>query len=272
MNKNLLTILVLGLLCLTNFAAWANQADYEEIENLSIIIDYEYKDFTKNPVNVGGRILLPMREFFETIGAEIKWDEENKEVHASYENNKIFLKIGSNDSIVNGLFKSLDVAPTLINDSTYIPLRFAAESLGYEIIWNSEYNSIYAFSNPEEAQLDEIKDLSIDYASLPDGTSIVDTFSGLGTWYGGIFHGRKTSSGEVYNQDEMTGAHKNLAFGTFVRVTYLRTDKSVIIRINDRGPFVKGRVIDLSKAAAEVVGLVGPDIGEVYVEVLENYY
>lgn len=272
MNKNLLKILLLGLFCLVNVAAWANLDDYEELENLSVIIDYEYKDFTQNPVNVDGRILLPMREFFEALGAEIEWNDENKELHVTHEDSKIFLKIGSTDSIVNGVFQSLDVAPSLINDSTYIPLRFAAEALGYEIIWNSDYNSIYAFSNPEEAGLDEIKDLSLDYASLPEGTRVVDTFSGLGTWYGGIFHGRNTSSGEVYDQDQMTGAHRTLAFGTFVRVTYLRTDKSVIIRINDRGPFVKNRIIDLSKAAAETVGLVGPDIGEVYVEVLENYY
>lgn len=272
MNKSILRLLILSLFFFLALGAWASQLAYEEMEDLSIVIDYDYKDFTRNPVNIEGRILLPMREFFETIGAEVKWNEENQEIHASYEDNKIFLKIGSHDSIVNGHFKSLDVAPCLIEDSTYVPLRFAAEALGYEIIWNSEYRSIFAFSDPEEAGLDEIKDLSDDYATLPEGTSIIDTFSGLGTWYGGYFHGRNTASGEVYDQHQMTGAHRTLPFGTFVRATYLRTDKSVIIRINDRGPFVKGRVIDLSRAAAEVVGLVGPDIGEVYVEVLENYY
>ena len=75
------------------------------------------------------------------------------------------------------------------------------------------------------------------------------------SWYGPGFHGRKTASGERFNQNAMTAAHKTLKFGTLVRVTY--KGRSVTVRINDRGPFTKGRTIDLSKAAARKIGCKG---------------
>lgn len=75
------------------------------------------------------------------------------------------------------------------------------------------------------------------------------------SWYGPGFHGRKTASGERFNQNAMTAAHKTLKFGTIVRVTY--KGRSVTVRINDRGPFTKGRTIDLSKAAARAIGCKG---------------
>lgn len=75
------------------------------------------------------------------------------------------------------------------------------------------------------------------------------------SWYGPGFHGRKTASGERFNQHALTAAHKTLKFGTLVRVTY--KGRSVTVRINDRGPFTKGRTIDLSKAAARKIGCLG---------------
>lgn len=72
---------------------------------------------------------------------------------------------------------------------------------------------------------------------------------GTASWYGPGFHGRKTASGERFNTNEMTAAHKTLPFGDSVKVTNLDNGRTVIVRINDRGPFVKGRIIDLSKAA-----------------------
>lgn len=78
---------------------------------------------------------------------------------------------------------------------------------------------------------------------------------GIASWYGPGFHGRKTANGEKYDMYAMTAAHKKLKFGTKVRVTDLSSNKSIIVIINDRGPFIKGRVIDLSKTAMnELVG------------------
>jgi rare lipoprotein A len=81
--------------------------------------------------------------------------------------------------------------------------------------------------------------------------------SGGASWYGPGFHGRRTASGERFNTHALTAAHKSLPFGSRVRVTNERTGRSVVVRINDRGPYAHGRVIDLSKAAAQAVGLSG---------------
>jgi len=91
---------------------------------------------------------------------------------------------------------------------------------------------------------------------------------GVASWYGNEFHGRRTSSGEVFDQNDLTAAHRTLPFGTHVMVTNLANDRSVVVRINDRGPFVRGRIIDLSYAAARVLGLIGPGTGRVRLEVL----
>jgi rare lipoprotein A len=80
----------------------------------------------------------------------------------------------------------------------------------------------------------------------------------MASWYGKEFHGRKTASGETYNMYALTAAHKTLPLGTYVRVYNLNNGKTVYVRINDRGPFVRGRVIDLSYEAAQRIGLVGP--------------
>jgi rare lipoprotein A len=81
---------------------------------------------------------------------------------------------------------------------------------------------------------------------------------GVASWYGRDFHGRKTANGEIYNMYAMTAAHKTLPLGTHVRVRNLNNGKTVNVRINDRGPFVRGRIIDLSYEAARRIGLVGP--------------
>lgn len=86
------------------------------------------------------------------------------------------------------------------------------------------------------------------------------------SWYGPGFNGRKTASGERFNQYGLTAAHKTLPFGTRVKITNPTNNKSVIIRINDRGPFVKGREFDLSKGAAQAIGIKG--IGKIYFEIL----
>ena len=92
-------------------------------------------------------------------------------------------------------------------------------------------------------------------ASDPRGGQTLQ--SGVASWYGPRFHGRKTASGERFNQNDLTAAHRFLPFGTKVRVVDQTTGRSVIVRINDRGPYGHGRVIDLSKASAEALGLRG---------------
>lgn len=94
---------------------------------------------------------------------------------------------------------------------------------------------------------------------------------GLASWYGQEFQGRPTSSREVFDMNDLTAAHNSLPFGTYVMVTNLENGRSVVVRINDRGPFVKGRIIDLSYAAARVLALVGPGTARVRLEVLRGF-
>ena len=93
---------------------------------------------------------------------------------------------------------------------------------------------------------------------------------GVASWYGPGFHGKKTTSGTVYDQYGMTAAHQTLPLGSNVRVTNLANGKSVTVLINDRGPFAKGRIIDLSYAAARLVDMVGPGTAPVRVDVLDT--
>jgi len=90
--------------------------------------------------------------------------------------------------------------------------------------------------------------------------------TGVASWYGHPYHGRRTSNGEVYDMNKLTAAHLRLPFGAWVRVTNLDNGRSVFVRINDRGPFVKGRIIDLSRAAAREIGM--PGVAKVRVEVV----
>ena len=93
---------------------------------------------------------------------------------------------------------------------------------------------------------------------------------GLASWYGGRdgFEGKPTASGEIYDSSQLTAAHRELPFGTVVEVTNTQNGRTVRVRINDRGPFIQGRIIDLSRAAAEEIGLLGPGIGEVRLEIV----
>jgi rare lipoprotein A len=94
------------------------------------------------------------------------------------------------------------------------------------------------------------------------------TQDGIASWYGPGFHGRRTSNGEIYDQYGLTAAHQTLPHGTWVRVTNRTNGRSVLVRINDRGPFVDDRIIDLSYAAAEQLDMVGPGTAPVHVEVV----
>lgn len=92
---------------------------------------------------------------------------------------------------------------------------------------------------------------------------------GIASWYGGKHHGGPTASGERFNKNAMTAAHRTLRMGTRVRVTRIKNGRVVIVRINDRGPYSKGRIIDLSEAAARDLDMLEDGIAKVKVEVLK---
>jgi rare lipoprotein A len=104
------------------------------------------------------------------------------------------------------------------------------------------------------------------YQPLPDSKGFRQR--GIASWYGKNFHGKKTSNGEIYDMYAMTAAHKTLPLGTYVRVQHLENKKELEVRINDRGPFVRGRIIDLSYTAAKKLGIVGPGTADVEIVAL----
>jgi len=105
-------------------------------------------------------------------------------------------------------------------------------------------------------------------ASSPQAPQIRSGETGLASWYGHPYHGRAVSNGEIYDMEKLTAAHRTLPFGTWVHVTNVANNKSVDVRIIDRGPFVDGRVIDLSHAAAQAIDLIGPGIAQVRLDIL----
>ena len=101
------------------------------------------------------------------------------------------------------------------------------------------------------------------------GGEYSESEEGMASYYADEFHGRKTSNGETFDMEGLTAAHRSLPFNTTVRVTNLDNGRSVTVRINDRGPFVEGRVIDLSKAGAKAIGMIGTGTAPVRLEVIE---
>lgn len=93
---------------------------------------------------------------------------------------------------------------------------------------------------------------------------------GIASFYAGKFHGRLTANGERFNQWAMTAAHRKLPFNSWVKVTNLANDRSVIVRINDRGPFIKDRIIDLSKKAAQELGFIRQGVTKVRIELVDK--
>src|SRR5580704_1768647 len=116
------------------------------------------------------------------------------------------------------------------------------------------------------------KESSADLAepTVPAGATPLATEIGRASWYGPPYHNRRGSNGEVYNMNAMTAAHRTLPLGSVVRVTNVKTRHSVLVRITDRGPFIPGRIVDLSLAAARKIDVVQPGVAEVKVELVES--
>ncbi|MGH1372594.1 MAG: septal ring lytic transglycosylase RlpA family protein [Cellvibrionaceae bacterium] len=174
---------------------------------------------------------------------------------------------------------------TKIAESRYLRLRSLSLALGLVMITAcSSQVAVVKDSGPKQAvDVSHIPDavprhetrtragnksrytvLGKTYEVLPHSRDFVET--GIASWYGNKFHGRKTANGEIYSMYGMTAAHKNLPIPSYVRVTNLNNGKQVVVRVNDRGPFHEGRVIDLTYAAASKLGFVKQGTAPVRVE------
>lgn len=105
-------------------------------------------------------------------------------------------------------------------------------------------------------------------STTPKTSRLLTPQEGLASWYGQSHHGKKTANGEVFNMNALTAAHRSLPFGTMVRVTHLATNRTVTVRINDRGPYTDGRIIDLSARSARDLGIAHLGITKVRIEAM----
>ncbi|MFA7228010.1 MAG: septal ring lytic transglycosylase RlpA family protein [Melioribacteraceae bacterium] len=126
------------------------------------------------------------------------------------------------------------------------------------------------FGDTAAIETNGVAKITISRDAEPNLTSV--SFNKLGvmtaSWYGPRFHGKETANGEQYNQMALTAAHKSLPFGTILQITNLRNGKSAVVRINDRGPYIEGRDLDLSKGTALELGMIGRGVIKVKVEEL----
>jgi len=123
---------------------------------------------------------------------------------------------------------------------------------------------------PRAKSSDKENDADLAEPTIPAGTTPLATETGRASWYGPPYHNRRGSNGEVYNMHAMTAAHRTLPLGSIVRVTNLKTGHTVLVRITDRGPFIPGRVLDLSLAAARKIDVYQPGVAEVKVELMQT--
>jgi rare lipoprotein A len=128
-------------------------------------------------------------------------------------------------------------------------------------------NNLSALPDDKSANTQSLSDAK-PITGGPDASNFEQ--QGKASWYGRMFHGRKTASGEKYNMNAMTAAHKTLPLASWVRVTNESNNKTVVVKINDRGPYVKGRVIDLSYAAAAKLGMRSDGTQKVKIEGLSQ--
>jgi rare lipoprotein A len=128
-------------------------------------------------------------------------------------------------------------------------------------------NSNESKKQESSANLEELAvSSSAEISSQIELLEYVDRGTMVASWYGPRFHGRKTANGEIFDQLAYTAAHKKFRFGTLLRLTNPNNEKSIIVRINDRGPFIRGRELDLSKAAADELGILERGVAKLNIE------
>lgn len=265
----------------------------------------EYGDWrTKSQdsaIQDGDTIFLPIRDVFDAYHVQLVWakGEAEEKIILSTDTERYQLTIDLKKLTATGWKKTYNIK--YVDSKIYLPINFYADVINCEVLWNGQTNTLSIGQKPstnnvavETKKADEVKakrklvnlptyqkttssrstpapKAPVQVAPKAPAQSNASTVyqEGVASWYGERFHGRKTSSGEAYNMYELTAAHKTLPFGTKVKVTALYNGKSVTVRINDRGPFIEGRVIDLSKAAADQIGLTSKGLGKVKLEVIQ---
>ena len=221
-------------------------------------------------LKIQNRTFAPLRPTVESLGGFVKWDDLTKTIAITSDNESVPVNIENQPELfINQPTEKID-----INTATFwelLVLHGIDEHIARTMIRHREENGPFMCFG----DLNYVAGMSEDVRkALEQNTRIVYYETGKATSYGGIFHGRRTASGEIYNKHAYTAAHPTLPFNTMVEVTFARTGKSIWVRINDRGPCQvrhPDRIIDLSRSSAYEIGLTRSiGVGEVELKVVKE--
>ena len=286
----------LFLLAMPAYASTAEEhasVDAEAVSSTKNILTVQYGAKTvtceNEIIQYGDFTFLPLREVLEAYGVSLSWasGEAETKVIITAGQERFQLVLDLKKQLAYGL-DGKEYMLYHVDNTLYLPVHFFVQLVNCEASWDKENALLILHENKkkEAAQIITTGQTGVSYhwvMNLPTyEKTVASRYSGLrpsisngeiyetgkASYYGGKFHGRKTASGERYDQYGITAAHKTLPFGTIVRVTAEWNQQSVDVRINDRGPFVRGRIIDLSVGAAKELGLVGKGVGNVTLEIV----
>ncbi len=299
----MITFLTLSLLLLVSPVYAATEGEPVSVQETGAFynaeeteLTIEYKKQTVKCENAaiksGDVTYLPLREVLAAYGANVSWavGEAEDKVIVTAGKNRYQMVLDLDKCEAYGLN---DKVYTLKHEGNilYLPVHFYTDLMNCDLEWNrakclltlddKEKKKESVIFNPKNGGISYQQVMNLpDYvktaapvvsrsASYTRAAGTGQVFEkGVASYYGAKFHGRRTSSGEAYNKDAYTAAHKTLPFGTIVRVTALWNNQSVDVKINDRGPFSHGRVIDISTAAAREIGMISKGVGQVSLEIV----
>lgn len=290
-----LLLLVVPVSAATEEEPAKNDAGAFYEDNSCLKIEYGNKNVKcKNAaIKSGDLTYLPLREVLNAYGLEISWakGEAEDKVIVTAEGKRFQIVVDQKKLTAKGLDKE-PYSMKQKDGTLYLPVHFYADLVNCSTSWNPEKN-LLTFNEADKkdgAKVVNEKDNTVTYKkvmNLPDyKKTVAPTVSrtdgpakrpassgkiferGTASYYGKAAHGNLTASGERFNMNALTAAHKTLPFGTVVRVKADWNGKTVDVRITDRGPFGPGRVIDLSSAAASKLGMLSRGVGPVTLEVI----
>lgn len=234
-------------------------------------------------IQQGDMTYLPIRDVFSALGGiELTWakDEAEDKIIFSTAAERYQLVVDFTNNQAMGVDKTYQMIN--VNHKIYLPVNFYADVLGCNVEWKKEtctlvvgdpttLNSVAVVGEKSSPKIKLVNLPAYEMTTVSRASGIDLTYyqEGNASWYGNKFHGRRTASGEVFDSNALTAAHPTLPFGTVVRVTSMSNGASVDVRINDRGPYTRGRIIDLSQAAASQIGLASQGVGAVKLEIVE---
>lgn len=265
--------------------------DAEETE-LTIVYGKQTVKCENAAIKSGDVTYLPLREVLAAYGASVSWavGEAEDKVIVTAGKDRYQMVVDLDKCEAYGLDNKV-YALKHEGNILYLPVHFYTDLVNCGLVWNRDQCllTLNDAKKKKESTIFNPTNGGISYKkvmNLPEYTKTTVTVSrsaglqsravlsgeifeqGVASYYGGKFHGRRTSSGEAYDKNAFTAAHKTLPFGTIVRVTAEWNQKSVDVKVNDRGPFTRGRVIDISTAAAKELGMISKGIGHVTLEIV----